>query len=88
MYQHTTNIMAEQDEGDIRVIKMTLNQFCNDKTREQFVATVKPLIITMNVVMAETYTFANFHIIRCLSDPTFDSTSSRSLTVISTSAAS
>ena len=64
--------MAEQDEGDIRVVKMTLNQFCNDKTREQFVATVKPLIITMNVVMAEAYTFANFHIIRCLSDPTFD----------------
>ena len=37
--------------------KMALNKFCYDKTREQFVARVKPWIITMNVVMAEAYTF-------------------------------
>ena len=57
---------------DIRVVKMTLNGFCNDKTRKPFVARVQALVATMNVAMAEAYLFANFHITRCLSDPNFD----------------
>ena len=34
----------EDDEVDIRIVKMTLNTFCNEKTRKQFVARVQPMV--------------------------------------------
>ena len=62
----------EDDEVDIRIVKMTLNTFCSEKTRKQFVARVQPMVATMNLAMAEAYTFANFHVTRCMSDATFN----------------
>ncbi len=62
------------DEGDagIRVVKMKLNTFCLDDQRQKIAHRVNGMVYVMNLAVAEAYTFANFHVIRCLQDPSFD----------------
>ena len=60
------------DEDDIRPVKMTLHQFCFDKTREQIESRIRAVVGVANQVVAEAYLFANFHVVRSLQDPAFD----------------
>jgi hypothetical protein len=58
--------------GDVTVVKMTLNALCMDASRKQICSRIKCLVYTMNQVVAEAYLFANFHVTRCMCDPTFN----------------
>jgi hypothetical protein len=68
--------MSVDEEGapssEYRTVKMSLNRFCAEDHRQQLVHRIDALVSTMNLAVAEGYTFANFHVTRCLEDPTFD----------------